>query len=189
MRRRAHDPVAAVGTGQPDVTIVPANATPWTPAYVALGSNQDDPQSQVLRAFEALAGLRHSRLVAKSSLYRSPPLGPVAQPDFVNAVAGLLTTLSPAELLAELKRLEERLGRAQPVVRWGPRRIDLDLLVHGSHRIAEPGLTVPHPGIAERAFVLGPLAEIAPDLDVPGIGRVRTLAERLCSTTLQRIAA
>lgn len=171
------------------MTTVPANATRWIPAYVALGSNLDDPSAQVLRAFDALAGLPGSRLVAKSSLYRSPPLGPVAQPDFVNAVAGLLTTLSPADLLAELKRLEERLGRAQPVVRWGPRRIDLDLLVHGIHRVTEPGLTVPHPGLAERAFVLGPLAEIAPDLDVPDMGRVRALAARLTSSALQRIAA
>ena len=171
------------------MTVVPATATRWVPAYVALGSNLDDPSAQVLGAFAALAELRGSRLVARSSLYRSPPLGPVAQPDFVNAVAGLLTTLSPAELLAELKHLEEQLGRAQPVVHWGPRRIDLDLLVHGSHRVTEPGLTVPHPGLAERAFVLGPLAEIAPDLEVPGVGRVRTLAARLTSSTLQRIAA
>lgn len=171
------------------MTTVPANATRWMPAYVALGSNLDDPSVQVLRAFDALAGLPGSRLVAKSSLYRSPPLGPVAQPDFVNAVAGLLTTLSPAELLAGLKRLEGQLGRARPVVRWGPRRIDLDLLVHGSHRITEPGLTVPHPGLVERAFVLGPLAEIAPDLDVPGVGRVRVLAARLTSAAVQRIAA
>jgi 2-amino-4-hydroxy-6-hydroxymethyldihydropteridine diphosphokinase len=167
----------------------PLNDTRWTAAYVALGSNQDDPGAQLARAFEALAAVRGSRLVARSSLYRSPPFGPVAQPDFVNAVAGMLTTLGARELLAELKSLEERLGRARPVVRWGPRRIDLDLLVHGGARLDEPGLTVPHPGIAERAFVLEPLAEIAPELEVPGVGRVRTLAARVSAAGPGRIAA
>jgi 2-amino-4-hydroxy-6-hydroxymethyldihydropteridine diphosphokinase len=165
------------------------NSTPWIPAYVALGSNLDDPHAQVLRAFEALAAVRGSRLVARSSLYRSPPLGPVAQPDFLNAVAGILTTLPAREFLAELKSLEERLGRARPVQRWGPRRIDLDLLVHGTARVDEPGLTVPHPGIAERQFVLEPLAEIAPELEVPGVGRVRTLAGRVSTVGIVRVAA
>ena len=161
----------------------------WFPAYVALGSNLDDPPAQVERAFRALAELRGSRLVSRSSLYRSLPFGPVAQPDFINAVAGMLTTLDAAAMLAELKALEERLGRERPVVRWGPRRIDLDLLVHGTTRIDEPQLQVPHPGLAERAFVLAPLAEVAPDLDVPGVGRVRTLATRIDTAGLSRMAA
>jgi 2-amino-4-hydroxy-6-hydroxymethyldihydropteridine diphosphokinase len=165
------------------------DATRWFPAYVALGSNLDDPPAQVERAFTALAGLRGSCLVARSSLYRSLPFGPVAQPDFINAVAGMLTTLDAAAMLAELKALEERLGRERPVVRWGPRRIDLDLLVHGTTRIDEPQLQVPHPGLAERAFVLAPLAEVAPDLDVPGVGRVRTLATRIDTAGLSRMAA
>ena len=157
------------------------------PAYVALGSNLDDPRAQVERAMAELAGLHGTRRVLGSSLYRSRPLGPVAQPDFVNAVAGLLTQLDPAELLAELQALETRLGRERPVVRWGPRRIDLDLLVHGGARIDTPGLQVPHPGIAARAFVLVPLAEIAPDLEVPGVGRVRALLERVDSSDLERL--
>ena len=165
------------------------DATRWFPAYVALGSNLDDPPAQVARAFTALDGLQGSRVVVRSSLYRSRPFGPVAQPDFVNAVAGMLTTLDAATMLAELKALEERLGRERPVVRWGPRRIDLDLLVHGTTRIDEPQIQVPHPGIAERAFVLAPLAEVAPDLDVPGAGRVRTLAARIDSAGLSRMAA
>jgi 2-amino-4-hydroxy-6-hydroxymethyldihydropteridine diphosphokinase len=165
------------------------DATRWIPAYVALGSNLDDPSVQVARAFTALAGLRGSRMVARSSLYRSPPFGPVAQPDFVNAVAGMLTTLDAATMLAELKALEERLGRDRPVVRWGPRLIDLDLLVHGTTRIDEPQIQVPHPGIADRAFVLTPLAEVAPDIDVPGVGRVRTLAARVDEAGMSRIAA
>ena len=159
------------------------------PAYVALGSNLDDPRAQVERAFGALAGLRQTRLVLRSSLYSSTPLGPVAQPDFVNAVAGLLTEIEPDALLAALKDLEARLGRARPVVRWGPRRIDLDLLVHGTERSDVDALRLPHPGIAERAFVLVPLAEIAPDLDVPGLGRVRDLLARVDAASLERIAA
>lgn len=159
------------------------------PAYVALGSNLDDPRAQVERALAALDQLPQTRCVLRSSLYRSRPFGPVEQPDFVNAVAGLLTTLQPATLLASLQALETRLGRERPVVRWGPRRIDLDLLVHGSARIAEPGLELPHPGIAERAFVLAPLAEIAPDLDVPGVGRVSALLAKVDSSGLERLAA
>jgi 2-amino-4-hydroxy-6-hydroxymethyldihydropteridine diphosphokinase len=159
------------------------------PAYVALGSNLDDPRAQVERALTALEQLPQTRCVLRSSLYRSRPFGPVAQPDFVNAVAGLLTALEPATLLASLQALETSLGRERPVVRWGPRRIDLDLLVHGSARIAQPGLELPHPGIAERAFVLAPLAEIAPDLDVPGVGRVSELLARLDSSELERLAA
>ena len=159
------------------------------PAYVALGSNLDDPRAQVERAMGALDDLPGTRCVLRSFLYRSRPLGPVAQPDFVNAVAGLLTTLGPAALLDHLKELETRLGRERPVVRWGPRRIDLDLLVHGGSRTSQPGLEVPHPGVAERAFVLVPLADIAPDLVVPGVGRVRELLARVDSTDLERLAA
>jgi len=165
------------------------DSTSWFPAYVALGSNQDDPPGQVARAFAALEGLRGCRMVARSSLYRSRPFGPVEQPDFVNAVAGMLTTLGAAAMLTELKALEECLGRERPVVRWGPRRIDLDLLVHGATRVDEPQLKVPHPGITERAFVLAPLAEIAPDLEVPGAGRVRTLAARIDTAGLSRMPA
>jgi 2-amino-4-hydroxy-6-hydroxymethyldihydropteridine diphosphokinase len=159
------------------------------PAYVALGSNLDDPRSQVERAFAALGQLPRTHCVLRSSLYRSPPFGPVEQPGFVNAVAGLLTELDPQALLAGLQELEVRLGRARPVVRWGPRRIDLDLLVHGVTRIATPGLEVPHPGIAARAFVLVPLAEIAPDLELPGLGRVRALLERVDVGSVERLTA
>ena len=159
----------------------------WIPAYVALGSNLDDPQSQVERAFDALAGLPRCRLVLRSGTYRSPPLGPVEQPDFCNAVAGLLTQLDAATLLRELQGLESALGRAAPVVRWGPRRIDLDLLVHGTTRRQEPDLHVPHPGIADRAFVLAPLCDLSPSLVVPGVGRVRDLLARLDPGGLERI--
>jgi 2-amino-4-hydroxy-6-hydroxymethyldihydropteridine diphosphokinase len=159
----------------------------WVPAYVALGSNLDGPEAQVARAFDALAELPATRLQLRSSRYRSRPLGPVPQPDFVNAVAALLTQLEAPALLRELKALEARLGRAAPVVRWGPRVIDLDLLVHGQARSNDASLTLPHPGLAQRDFVLVPLAEICPLLMVPGAGRVSTLRQALGPTSLERI--
>jgi 2-amino-4-hydroxy-6-hydroxymethyldihydropteridine diphosphokinase len=155
-----------------------ARAT-WVPAYVALGSNLDDPATQIELAFDALSELPDCRLIARSRRYRTQPLGPQDQPEFVNAAAGLLTTLSARELLVALKNLERTLGRDVPVVRWGPRRIDLDLLVHGDAQISESDLVVPHRGLPERNFVLYPLCDIAPDLHVPGHGRVRQLAARV----------
>lgn len=152
--------------------------TVWQPAYVALGSNQQQPRDQVERAFAALGRLGRTRLVARSRLYVTPPFGPVAQDDFVNAVAGLLTQLTPHELLAELRAIEQAHGRVR-AERWGPRTLDLDLLVQGTARVADEQLTLPHPGIAERAFVLYPLADIAPDLEVPGVGRVADLLARV----------
>jgi len=151
----------------------------WRPAYVALGSNLEDPARQVGRALERLAGLPETVHVASSRLWRSPPLGPSDQPEFVNAVAGLLTRLPARALLAELKGLERNLGRAEPVVRWGPRSIDLDLLVLGDLESEETDLRLPHPGVQERDFVLYPLAEVAPDLWIPGRGRVKALAGRV----------
>jgi 2-amino-4-hydroxy-6-hydroxymethyldihydropteridine diphosphokinase len=168
-------------------TTPPAAPPHWVPAYVALGSNLDQPQLQVDRAFAELGTLPHTRLVLRSALYRSRPMGPVTQPDFVNAVAGLLTQLDARTLLQHLKALEVTLGRAAPVVRWGPRLIDLDLLVHGATRIAEPEMTVPHPGLAERAFVLLPLADIAPSLEVPGVGTVSVLLQRVDTGVLEQI--
>ena len=161
----------------------------WIPAYVALGSNLDDPVRQLELAFESLARLPQSQLVLRSSLYRSAPLGPVQQPDFVNAVAALLTRLEPALMLERLKDCERRLGRSAPIVRWGPRRIDLDLLVQGDTRCQGGDLTLPHAGIAERAFVLAPLADIAPDLLVPGLGRVAALLRSVDTTGLERLSA
>ena len=145
----------------------------WRPAYVALGSNLDDPPARIRSALERLRGLPDTRLVASSSLWSSRPLGPQDQPDYVNAVAGLLTRLPPAVLLDELKAIEKGMGRARPAERWGPRVIDLDLLAYGTETVSRPGLTIPHPGVQERDFVLYPLAEIAPELWIPGAGRVR----------------
>lgn len=161
----------------------------WHPAYVALGSNLSDPARQVESAIDALAGLTASSLVLRSSLWKSRPLGPRDQPDFINAVAGMLTTETPQAFLAALKELERRLGRTQPVVRWGPRVIDLDLLLYGDRQADEPDLTLPHAGLHQRNFVLYPLAEIAAELWVPGHGRVRTLKHRAAGDGLERLAA
>lgn len=152
--------------------------TAWIPAYVGIGSNLGDSRARVEAAFDALGALRDTRLEARSRLYRTRPFGPVQQDDFINAVAGVLTTLPPLELLAALRGIEAAAGRVR-AERWGPRTLDLDLLVYGEQRIAEAELSVPHPGIAERGFVLAPLHDIAPTLDVPGVGRVEDLLRRL----------
>ena len=149
---------------------------PWRPAYVGLGSNLGQPAAQLREAIDRLAGLPDTRLIATSRLWASPPLGPPGQPDYVNAVAGLLTRREPRDLLGELQAIEQAMGRSRPPVRWGPRLIDLDLLAFGNETLDEPGLTVPHPGLHQRDFVLYPLAEIAPQLWIPGKGRVSTLA-------------
>jgi 2-amino-4-hydroxy-6-hydroxymethyldihydropteridine diphosphokinase len=159
----------------------------WRPAYVGVGSNLEDPRAQVLRASVRLAQLPLTRVELTSPLYRSRPLGPIAQPDFVNAVAGLLTQLEAPALLAELRALEGALGRPAAHQRWGPRVIDLDLLCYARERRSEPALTLPHPGIPERNFVLYPLADIAPDLELPGLGRVAELAGRVTAEGLARL--
>jgi 2-amino-4-hydroxy-6-hydroxymethyldihydropteridine diphosphokinase len=161
----------------------------WIPAYVGLGSNLDDPPAQLRRACAALASLPTTVLVAVSGFYRNPPMGVTDQPDFVNGAAGLLTQLPPRELLAALKRIERAQGRDQSASpHWGPRTIDLDLLVYGEELINEKGFVLPHPGIAERNFVLFPLLEIAPGLTIPGCGQVRDLATRLDENGLTRLA-
>ena len=165
-----------------------ATSPVWIPVFVGLGSNLDDPEQRVRAALRSLTSLPQTRLVQASRLYRNPPLGPIDQPDYVNAVAHLLTGLTPRQLLAELQNLEHRHGRVRrEAERWGPRRLDLDLLTYGSTSIDEPGLQVPHPGIHERNFVLFPLLEIAPALDIPGQGAVRELAAALDDSDLSPI--
>jgi 2-amino-4-hydroxy-6-hydroxymethyldihydropteridine diphosphokinase len=119
----------------------------WQPAYIGVGSNLEDPRAQVLAAITRLTQLPRTRLVLASKLYRSRPFGPVAQPDFVNAVAGILTQLDPKALLGGLHAIESAMGRPLRHEHWGPRIIDLDLLALGSERCKEPELTLPHPGI------------------------------------------
>ncbi|HLS80214.1 MAG TPA: 2-amino-4-hydroxy-6-hydroxymethyldihydropteridine diphosphokinase [Steroidobacter sp.] len=160
-----------------------AAAALWTPTYIAIGSNLDDPIAQVQAAFAQLAKLPQSLLVARSRLYRTAPLGPQDQPDFINAAAGLLTQLDPQELLRALKRIEAQMGRER-IERWGPRRIDLDLIMYGAARIQQDDLTVPHPGAASRNFVLYPLCDFAPSVLLPGHGRLSALAARVGSSGL-----
>ena len=132
-----------------------------TRAYIGIGSNLDEPQTRVERAFDELARLPLTRLGARSSLYRTAPVGYAAQPDFINAVAELDTALGARQLLAELQAIETRHGRRRSFAN-APRTLDLDLLLFGDARIDEPQLVVPHPRMHERAFVLRPLVEIAP---------------------------
>lgn len=158
----------------------------WVPAYVGVGSNLGDSAARVRAAFAALGGIAGTRLVSTSRLYRTRPFGPVEQGDFINAVAGLLTRLEAPALLDELRAIEKAAGRVREV-RWGPRTLDLDLLVHGDQRINTPDLTVPHPGIAERVFVLAPLHDVAPTLDVPGVGRVEVLRRQVSDADIVEV--
>ncbi len=158
----------------------------WVPAYVGIGSNMGDSPTRVRGAFDALAGLPHTRLMARSRLYRTRPFGPVPQGDFINAVAGLLTQLDAAAMLEGLRGVERAAGRVR-AERWGPRTLDLDLLVFGAERLQTPELTLPHPGIAERGFVLAPLHDVAPTLDVPGAGRVEVLLRRLADDGIAEV--
>lgn len=160
----------------------------WYPAYVGMGSNLQGPARQLESSFELLDSIPDTRLMLRSSLYRSAPFGGIEQPDFVNAVAALLTRLSAMELLLELQGIERARGREQGGVRWGPRVLDLDLLVYSGQKIDHPRLSVPHPGIGERNFVLLPLAEVAPDLSVPGLGRIASIAVNLNEPCISRIA-
>ena len=146
-----------------------------TVAYVGLGSNLDDPSLQIERALAALAQLPATMLRARSRLYRSPPWGLLDQPDFVNAVAQLETDLPAPDLMRGLLEMEHAAGRDRRGQRWGPRVLDLDLLLYADLTAAEPGLQLPHPHMHERAFVLLPLAELAPALEIPGHGPISRL--------------
>jgi len=159
----------------------------WYPAYVGLGSNLQGPARQLENTFDLLNAIPKTRLIRRSSLYRSAPFGGIEQPDFVNAVAALLTQLSAMDLLKELQRIESLRGRERGDPRWGPRVLDLDLLVYSDQKIAEPSLIVPHPGIGVRNFVLLPLAEIAAELTVPGLGRCASINVNLAEPRISRI--
>jgi len=160
----------------------------WTPAYVGLGSNLDRPSRQIEAAVGMLDAIERTRVMSVSSLYRSAPLGGIEQPDFVNAVATLLTQLDAESLLGELHEIERRRGRERDGSRWGPRVIDLDLLVFGDRVSESDGLRLPHPGIVDRNFVLLPLREIAPDLDIPGLGRVAAIEINEGEPRIARVA-
>ena len=144
-------------------------------AYIGLGSNLATPETQINAARKAITGLARVSGHAFSSLYRSPPMGPQNQPDYVNAVMAIETDLSAIELLRHLQQIELDHGRVRKDERWGPRTLDLDILLYGQNIIDQPDLIVPHYGLAERAFVLYPLQEIAPVLEIPGQGKITDL--------------
>ena len=160
------------------------NGPSWTPAFIGLGSNLDDPARQLDAATAALARIPGTRVVAVAGRYGSDPVGVRDQPRFLNTVVALLTTLDAAALHAALRAAEQALGKVPPAERFGPRRIDLDLLVYGAEIIHGEQLEVPHPRLHERAFVLYPLAELAPDLWIPGRGRVARLKAAVCGAGL-----
>jgi len=156
-------------------------------AFIGLGSNLATPSQQITQARTAIAATNGIQELAFSSLYKSAPMGPQDQPDYVNAVMAIATDLSPLELLKILQGIEHEHGRVRNGERWGPRTLDLDLLLYGDQQIQVPDLTVPHVGIAEREFVLYPLYEIALDLTVPGKGSLSDLVANCPLRGLQRL--
>jgi 2-amino-4-hydroxy-6-hydroxymethyldihydropteridine diphosphokinase len=158
------------------------SAPHWWPVYIGIGSNLDSPGDQVRQAITALGDLPESILVSESGLYRSSPMGPPDQPDFINAVAALLTQTDARDLLQRLQEIERKQGRNRDGERWGPRTLDLDLLAYAGEIINEDDLIVPHPGIADRNFVLLPWQEIAPTFRVPGLAEIAAMAASISLT-------
>jgi len=156
-------------------------------AFIGLGSNLEDPRSQLQHAFTELDGLPETRLVARSSLYRSAPLGYPDQPEFVNAVAEIATALTPQALLQALLQIEHEHGRER-TFRNAPRTLDLDVLLYDDTQLHEHGLTLPHPQMHLRAFVLQPLLEIAPDAAIPGMGPARQALQNCSDQVLEKLA-
>lgn len=155
-------------------------------AYIGLGSNLEDPIQQVRTALEELDSIEFTRLIKHSSIYRSDPVGPPGQPDYINAVAELQTELEPIPLLRALQAIEQAHRRVR-LERWGPRTLDLDLLVYADQQVNDPDLIVPHIMIAERSFVLYPLSEIAPDLHIPGLASMSELLEQSSEKGLTKL--
>ncbi len=157
-------------------------------AYVGLGSNVGAPQTQVARALRELEGLPDTRLIRHSSLYETEPVGLRDQPGFINAVAIVETALSARALLDGLLDIEQRHGRVR-TVKNGPRTLDLDILLYGDARIDEDGLTIPHPRMHERGFVLEPLLEIDADCDIPGLGRAAQFRQQALGQGVRKIGS
>ena len=149
-----------------------------TTAFVGIGSNLGDREANLRRAIELLSAEDGIEVIAVSELRETEPVGPVEQGPFLNGAVQVETSLGPRELLGRLLALENRLGRVRSE-RWGPRTIDLDLLLYGVESIEEPGLTVPHPRLHERRFALEPLVDLDPALEIPGLGPISTLLAKL----------
>lgn len=156
--------------------------------FIGLGSNLDDPEQQVKKALAELGGLPETALLHQSSLYRSAPVGPQDQPPYINAVAELETVLPPRTLLSQLQTIESGHGRVRGGRRWGPRPLDLDILLYDDLNLNDPELVIPHPQMARRNFVLVPLLEIEPDTGIPGLGQARVLLEKLGRHGLERLS-
>ncbi|MEH6503234.1 MAG: 2-amino-4-hydroxy-6-hydroxymethyldihydropteridine diphosphokinase [Cycloclasticus sp.] len=150
-----------------------------TSAFIGLGSNLNQPVQQILRAIERIKVLNGVSLEAISSLYETPPMGPQDQPHYVNAAAKIMTSLEPLALLEALQTIETTQGRTRESGRWGARTLDLDILLYGDKCSIDPKLTLPHPGLHLRSFVLYPLFEIDKQLDIPRLGPVQQLIEEL----------
>ena len=161
----------------------------WETAYIGLGSNLANPAEQIKFARIAIAQIIGVKELAFSDLYHSPPMGSQDQPDYVNAVMSITTDLPPLDLLRSLQRIENDQGRIRKDQRWVARTLDLDLLLYGEQLIELPDLSVPHPGIAERAFVLYPLYEIAPNLLIPGKANIADLLVHCPVNGLKKLAA
>jgi 2-amino-4-hydroxy-6-hydroxymethyldihydropteridine diphosphokinase len=164
-----------------------AEGARWVPAYVGLGANLGEPLQQLRKALDLLVKIPLTRLVAVSAAYRSRPMGPQDQPSYINAVAGLLSSLDPDTLLDHLQAIERIMGRIRSGQRWGPRVIDLDLLLFGGKFREGVRLVLPHPGVHERSFVLYPLADIAPDISIPGQGVVKLLLADIPADDIERL--
>jgi len=154
--------------------------------YIGLGSNLEQPRQQIVDAISALASLESSALTGVSSLYRSHPLGPQDQPNYINAVVELKTSLSALALLSQLQAIESEHERVR-VQHWGPRTLDLDLLLYGEEEISHERLQVPHPELANRNFVLIPLYEIVADMTIPGAGKLKDLVVKMDRSGLQKL--
>lgn len=155
--------------------------------YIGIGSNLEDPVAQVKDAIEELEMLPDTILAGRSSLYTGKPMGPADQPDYVNAVVALDTLLSPRDLFTRLVAIEDQAGRTRDGDKWGPRILDLDLLLYGKKKIDEPDLTVPHPGMHERDFVIIPLAEVAGNMKIPGHDYLSTLINQVENHSLKKV--
>ncbi|MBT3309549.1 MAG: 2-amino-4-hydroxy-6-hydroxymethyldihydropteridine diphosphokinase [Gammaproteobacteria bacterium] len=156
-------------------------------AVVGLGSNLQQPERQLRQALDALRAIAEEGVVKASSLYRSPPMGPQDQPDYINAVAVIETVLEPLELLDQLQQIEQQQGRERKR-HWGERTLDLDLLLYGDQSIDHPRLQVPHPGITERSFVLLPMQEVLGDMqEIPGQGELGQWVERCNCDEIERV--
>lgn len=179
----------AQGDLNPSEYLDDIKAHPEFLCYIGLGSNLADPQRQIECARAAIRSIPGVAERAFSSMYRSKPMGPQDQPDYVNAVMAIVTRLAPMELLRALQAVETAQGRVRSGERWGPRTLDVDILLYADRQFESLELTVPHRGIAERAFVLYPLYEIAPELIIPGLGSLAELLESCPDNELERIDA